>query len=204
ADTIVDTPAEEASLPIDPEPATERVALPAVAQGEAGTGVGTGSGSGIGDGQGTGIGSSSGSGIDAGSGTGIGSGSGSGIGAGSGSGTGSGSGSGIGSGSGSGRGTGSGSGNLQAPSILQQLKPRYPEQARQNGIEGTVDLRIQILTSGRPGTISVKKSSGDASLDAAAVESVRKWRFVPAKDSVSGRPVECYVTRSVVFQITNR
>ena len=178
-----------------------------------GSGIGEGSGSGIGDGSGSGIGSGAGSGIDSGTGSGIGSGSGSGIGAGSGTGIGSGSGSGIGHGSGSGIGAGSGSGvgsgsgsgigagNLQAPSILQQVKPRYPEEARQAGIEGTVVLRIQILTNGDPGEISVLRSSGSASLDEAAVDAVGEWRFVPAKDPATGRSIACYTSIPIVFRL---
>lgn len=205
---ISDTP-DEAKLPVPKLDLDTGTGIGAGTGGgvgdSTGKGIGSGSGSGIGDGSGTGIGSGSGSGVDSGTGTGIGSGSGSGIGSGSGRGVGSGSGSGIGSGSGSGIGSGSGSGigagNMYGPSVLREVKPQYPEQARQARQEGTVVLRIQILVNGNPGAISVSRSSGYASLDEAAMTAVAKWRFVPAKDAASGRPIACYTTMPVVFRL---
>ena len=62
-----------------------------------------------------------------------------------------------------------------------QIKPRYPESARRQGIEGTALLRFQVLTDGRVGEVLVERSAGFSDLDLAAVEAIKRWRFEPAR-----------------------
>jgi len=105
---------------------------------------------------------------------------------------------------GSGNGTGnigSGSGGILRPQILSQVDPIYPEAARQASVSGTVLLKVEILENGRAGDVSVKKSSGNDSLDESAVTAVDKWRFTPAKEKNTGRAVICYTTVPVVFRL---
>jgi len=90
---------------------------------------------------------------------------------------------------------------IAAPGILSKVDPSYPSDARQAGLEGTAVLRVQILANGRPGEISVSRSTGHSSLDAAAVAAVAKWRFVPAKDRDSGKTVACYTSLPVSFRL---
>lgn len=108
-------------------------------------------------------------------------------------------------GSGSGRGSGNGGsgrgGGYTHPGILSQVTPAYPESARRQGVQGTVILKIQILASGRPGFVSVYRSSGDDSLDDAAVEAVQQWRFIPAEDRSTGEAITCITTMPVVFRL---
>ncbi len=92
---------------------------------------------------------------------------------------------------------------IDAPRLLSRMEPLYPEEARRAGAEGTVAVRIEIKENGRPGDIAVVRSSGRESFDAAAVEAVRSWRFVPAQEADSGRAVRCYTTVSVVFRLRN-
>lgn len=87
------------------------------------------------------------------------------------------------------------------PSILNKIDPIYPQQTRQAGIEGTVLLKIQILTTGRAGSISVSRSSGNEQLDSAAIAAVNQWSFVPAKDRDSGQAVTCYTTIPISFHL---
>ncbi len=44
-------------------------------------------------------------------------------------------------------------------------------------------------------------SSGDSSLDAAALAGIKKWRFVPAKDLVTGTPLARYTRVPVSFEM---
>jgi periplasmic protein TonB len=60
-------------------------------------------------------------------------------------------------------------------------RPTYPEDARQQGIEGTALLSVQVLADGRVGDVSVKTTSGSTILDEAAVRAVRRWTFEPAR-----------------------
>lgn len=118
----------------------------------------------------------------------------------SGSGTGGGAGAGTGSGSGGTGGAGRGGGIIN-PGISSRVDPDYPEQARRSGWEGTVVLSIQILPNGRPGDVSVYRSSGYEVLDDAAVDAVRQWRFIPARERSSGQSIACRTTMPVVFKL---
>ena len=65
---------------------------------------------------------------------------------------------------------------------LHNPKPAYPPMARRLGIEGTVMLRILVSAEGAPEQSRIIASSGTEALDAAALEAVQRWRFVPARD----------------------
>ena len=122
-------------------------------------------------------------------------------------GTDSGGGDGSGGGTAGGQGSGGGGGgNSQArdiipPEILSRREPVYPEQARQQGTEGTVVLRIEILTNGQAGRVSVHRSSGSDLLDEAAATAARRWRFVPAKVRGTGQSIAVYTTTPVTFKL---
>lgn len=109
--------------------------------------------------------------------TGNGSGSGTGSGSGVGSGTGSGEGAGI------GNGTGDGTGETIGPQLLYSTTPAYPESARAADEEGTVMVGLTISVSGTVTSAWVENSSGNSTLDQAAVNSVYSWRFAPAKQN---------------------
>jgi protein TonB len=42
-------------------------------------------------------------------------------------------------------------------------------------------LRVRVSPEGRPGAITIERSSGRDVLDQAAIEAVRDWSFVPAR-----------------------
>lgn len=63
---------------------------------------------------------------------------------------------------------------------LSNPPPEYPEVARELGQEGTVLLQVKVSASGLVLQVSVHRSSGYSSLDAAAINAVRRWKFVPA------------------------
>jgi periplasmic protein TonB len=68
---------------------------------------------------------------------------------------------------------------------LNNPRPPYPFAAVRQGAEGRVLLSAEVLPDGRAGRVSLEKSSGHALLDAAALNTVRSWRFTPArKDGV--------------------
>ncbi len=92
-------------------------------------------------------------------------------------------------------------GGIAAPGILSKADPVYPSAARKAGLEGTVLLRIEILTNGRTGAISIARSTGYAALDEAAIEAVANWQFIPAKDLATGRAVPCTTTLPVSFRL---
>lgn len=84
---------------------------------------------------------------------------------------------------------------------LNNPKPRYPFAARRQGIEGSVVLLVLVRADGSCGDVMVKQSSGYSVLDTAALETVRKWRFIPARRGA--RAVETRVHVPVTFRLTN-
>jgi protein TonB len=79
--------------------------------------------------------------------------------------------------------------------------PAYPEIARRRGQQGRVVLRVDVSAEGMPVTVTVAESSGYASLDAAALTAVQRWRFVPA--TRGGAPVPAVADVPVRFRLTD-
>jgi protein TonB len=63
--------------------------------------------------------------------------------------------------------------------LIYKEEPEYSEEARKARWQGTVELAIDIDTSGRPANIRVLHPLG-LGLDEKAIAAVRKWRFRPA------------------------
>lgn len=82
---------------------------------------------------------------------------------------------------------------------LDNPPPAYPRSARRNGDQGTVTLRVHVGTDGVPTAVELERSSGSSALDAAARESVKSWRFAPARRGVE--PVAAWVIVPVVFRL---
>ncbi|MDR7193058.1 energy transducer TonB [Luteimonas terrae] len=57
---------------------------------------------------------------------------------------------------------------------------RYPREAAQAGITGTVIVQVEVDAQGALQTVSVEKSSGSPALDTAAIEAARRWTYGPA------------------------
>lgn len=141
----------------------------------------------------------SGGGSGGGTGTGDGTGTGSGTGSGSGSGSGGGTGDGNGDGYGSGSGEGSGGRETTGIQILSAPAPAYPESARRAGISGTTVVGMTVSTDGSVSSAWVEISSGNSTLDSAAVSAVYSWRFVPAKQN--GTPVTANSRVPITFNL---
>ena len=81
---------------------------------------------------------------------------------------------------------------------LNNPAPAYPLLSRRNGEAGKVLLLVQVTVHGSAGQVEIKQGSGFPRLDEAALNAVRKWRFVPARRG------EEAVVASVVVPITFR
>jgi protein TonB len=66
---------------------------------------------------------------------------------------------------------------------LNNPLPAYPMVARRMGWQGRVVLNVEVLESGLPGQIKLHQSSGRDVLDNAAMQAVRGWRFVAARQN---------------------
>jgi len=69
------------------------------------------------------------------------------------------------------------------PAVVHNPAPQYPPDALKARQTGRVVLRARIAPDGSVVMASVYRSSGVRSLDRAALEAVRKWRFAPAESS---------------------
>ena len=134
----------------------------------------------------------------AGSGTGQGIGQGSGNGSGSGTGNGDGAGSGNGAGHGSGRDEGAAKVAKVPPRFLGGSNPVYPEDLQDQGIGGTVVLRLTVSADGTVTNVDIAGSSGISQLDKAAVKAAYTYSFAPARN-VYDEPVMCIMNKKVVF-----
>lgn len=108
-------------------------------------------------------------------------------------------------GSGSGIGNGGGAaarhGRFTQARYRETPKPSYPESARRKGKEGRVLLRVLIDKEGKSKTVEISGTSGSQTLDRAAAEAVKFWRFSPARDG--DNPVETWVRVPVDFRLTD-
>jgi periplasmic protein TonB len=64
---------------------------------------------------------------------------------------------------------------------LNNPAPDYPAAAARQGWQGTVVLRVRVLSTGRVDTVEVQHSSGHRLLDEEAMTTVRGWLFTPSK-----------------------
>ncbi len=85
------------------------------------------------------------------------------------------------------------------PNYLKNPPPAYPEAARRLGQEGLVVLEANVSREGVPDSVKIKQSSGFSLLDEAAVRSVRRWKFEPAK--IGTLPIESKVEVPIRFQL---
>lgn len=85
---------------------------------------------------------------------------------------------------------------------LSNAPPRYPHLARRRGQEGRVVLRVEVSADGEAAAVRIQRSSGHRLLDAAAIEAVRGWRFLPAKRA--GTSVAGVLDVPVSFKLTER
>lgn len=92
---------------------------------------------------------------------------------------------------------------IQAPRVVTAVDPVYPAAARSAGWEGSVILKVQVLTSGLPGSISILQSSGQAVLDDAAVAAARQWRFTPARNQATGQAIVSTTRIPLAFRLHN-
>ena len=82
---------------------------------------------------------------------------------------------------------------------LNNPPPAYPPQSRRLGHQGKVILRVLVNTAGTPDKVEVRTSSGFDRLDDAALDAVRRWRFVPARQGDS--PVAAWVLVPIIFTL---
>jgi len=82
---------------------------------------------------------------------------------------------------------------------LDNPAPDYPPLARRNREQGRVVLRVLVTAGGGADTVELRTSSGSARLDQAAIDTVKRWRFVPARQGEQA--VAAWVLVPIAFSL---
>jgi TonB family protein len=75
------------------------------------------------------------------------------------------------------------SGGGYALTLLQRVIPKYPAAAARRRQTGATQVMLRVDVSGRVSDVKITRSSGSRSLDDAAVEAFRMWKFAPTPDA---------------------
>ena len=88
--------------------------------------------------------------------------------------------------------------NAQVAAIIARIKrhQHYPGIARESGAEGASTVSFQILPNGRLRDLRIKKTSGNAFLDDASLEAVRKSAPLPYLDKTLVLTIRYTLTRT--------
>lgn len=86
-----------------------------------------------------------------------------------------------------------------APMCAYCPYPTYSDDARKAKVQGAVTLRVLVGADGRAHDVRMVKGIGFG-LDDRAIETVRNWKFVAARDSAK-RSVASWVTVEAVFRL---
>jgi protein TonB len=82
---------------------------------------------------------------------------------------------------------------------LNNPAPMYPRLSRRIGEEGRVLLRVHVSEQGLPTQVQIRTSSKHRRLDEAALDAVRRWRFVPARRGDTA--VDAWVLVPIFFSL---
>ena len=84
-------------------------------------------------------------------------------------------------------------------SYLENPPSAYPALSKRVGEQGKVMLHVFVNAQGGADTVELRASSGSSRLDDAALESVKRWRFVPARQG--DQPVAAWVLIPITFSL---
>ena len=94
---------------------------------------------------------------------------------------------------------------IQPPSFdaayLRNPPPVYPALSRRRGEAGQAVLRVFVNAQGTAQQVELRQSSGFERLDQAALDAVRQWRFVPARQGEQA--VAAWVLVPIQFALEN-
>jgi periplasmic protein TonB len=88
--------------------------------------------------------------------------------------------------------------SIDLPVLGSVVPIKYPVEARVERAEGTVVIRVLISETGWTDKIELKQTSGYESLDSAAMQTVKSWRYQPGK--LDGKPAAMWVDVPIVFK----
>ncbi len=87
----------------------------------------------------------------------------------------------------------------EPPVLIKFVNPKYPDLARQAGIEGTVLLNVLVSDNGKVVAVAVLQSDVTPAMDKAAIEAARQFIFKPAKQRTV--PVKARMAIPIRFKL---
>jgi protein TonB len=87
----------------------------------------------------------------------------------------------------------------QAPQPLVKMPPVYPYRAREQGIEGVVQIKFLVRADGTVGQVIVQDARPKGLFEDAVLKAVPNWKFSPGK--VEGEAVTAWVVTAVRFEL---
>ncbi len=88
------------------------------------------------------------------------------------------------------------------PVAISRPAPNYPTDALRKGETGTVVVRIEVGANGEPTEVTLVSRTRSRSLDRAALQAAKRWRFRPAQEN--GRAVPAAVEVPISFSLEGR
>jgi TonB family protein len=98
---------------------------------------------------------------------------------------------------------------VTSPTVRHQVAPKFSHEARKSKISGIALVNLIVDVNGKPTNVHIIRSMADQvdkqqlaaalSLDQAAVDAVRKYKFAPA--TFQGKPVPLELNIEVNFQV---
>lgn len=85
------------------------------------------------------------------------------------------------------------------PTCVYCPDPQYTDEAREAKLQGRVTLRVLVGAEGRASQIQIVQGVG-MGLDDRAVQSVRSWKFTPARDGAH-RAVPQWITIEIIYRL---
>ena len=87
----------------------------------------------------------------------------------------------------------------QSPRPVLRIPPVYPYKAREQGIEGVVQLKILVNADGTVGKILILDARPKGMFEDAVMKSVPQWKFNPGK--IEGETVTAWVVTDIRFDL---
>lgn len=90
---------------------------------------------------------------------------------------------------------------IVAPVFLEKVKPGFPKQGIQAGIQGSVLLNVYLNADGKIGGVEVLRGLGnwDYGFEDASIEAMKQWRFIPGQ--VNGKPATVRMALELEFYL---
>jgi TonB family protein len=87
----------------------------------------------------------------------------------------------------------------EAPEVVTKTPPVYPHDAREQGLEGYVAVKLLVDADGSVRQVNILKSKPDGVFDEAVGQAAGAWVFKPGK--IGGKPVPTWVMTTLQFRL---